>query len=120
MGGAVRGKIISILGLAFKPNTDDMRDSPALDIVNGLVEAGAYLKVYDPEAMDEAQKIIGDKVEYVESVYESMFEAEVLVLVTEWNEFRSLDLKKVKSMLKKNLLLTSAIYTSRKKWKKIT
>lgn len=105
VGGTVRGKILTILGLAFKPDTDDMRESPALTIVEKLLEQDAYLKVYDPKAMEEARKIIGDRVEYCENAYDAMFESEAVVIVTEWNEFRSLDLTKVRNLLKQPLIL---------------
>lgn len=98
-GGSVQGKTVAILGLTFKPNTDDMRDSPSLDIVPALIDAGATVRAYDPEGMDEAKKHL-DGVVYCSGAYETMDGADVLVILTEWNEFRSLNLTRVKSLLK--------------------
>jgi UDPglucose 6-dehydrogenase len=98
-GGSVADKTIAILGLAFKPNTDDMRDSPSLAIIPRLKEAGATIRVFDPESMTEAKKLLTD-VAYCASAYEAMDGADALVIVTEWNEFRALDLGRVKSLLR--------------------
>jgi UDPglucose 6-dehydrogenase len=98
-GGSVPGKTVAVLGLTFKPNTDDMRDSPSLDIVPALVSAGATVRAYDPEGMDEARKMI-DGITYCEGSYQAMDGADVVVILTEWNEFRSLNLDRVKSLLK--------------------
>ena len=97
-GGDLRGKTVAMLGLAFKPNTDDMRDSPSLEIVPALIAAGATVRAYDPEAMDQAKPLLPD-VLYCETAYETMGGADVLVIVTEWNEFRGLDLERVKRLL---------------------
>jgi UDPglucose 6-dehydrogenase len=97
--GSVQGKTIAVLGLTFKPNTDDMRDAPSLDIVPALVKAGAKVRVYDPEGMEEAKKMI-EGVEWCEGAYDTLQGASGLVLITEWNEFRSLDLNRVKSLMK--------------------
>jgi len=105
IGGDPRGRIISVLGLSFKPNTDDVRESPAIDIVSELHKAGAYVKAYDPAATDEARKVIGDYIEYCDSAYEAIFESEALIIITEWNEFRSLDLKRVAKLLKTKLII---------------
>ncbi len=98
-GGDVRGRTIAVLGLTFKPNTDDMRESPALEIVPALQAAGAAIRAYDPEGMDEARKLLPDVV-WCDTAYETLGGAEALVIVTEWNEFRGLDLKRVKSLLR--------------------
>lgn len=97
-GGSVKGKTIAILGLTFKPNTDDMRDSPSLAIVPALIEAGATVRAYDPEGMDEAKKMMPDIV-YCDDTYSTMEGADALAIVTEWNEFRSLDLDRAKDLL---------------------
>jgi len=102
--GDVRDKKIAILGLAFKPNTDDMRESPALDIIPMLQKAGAEVHAYDPEAMQEAQKYLTD-IHYANDAYSAMQDADALVIVTEWNQFRALDLTKVKSRLKTPILI---------------
>jgi len=98
-GGNVKGKTIAVLGLTFKPNTDDMRDSPSLDIVPALVEAGAKVRAFDPEGTEEAKKLLTG-IEYVENAYDALQGADVLAIITEWNEFRALDLKRVKALLK--------------------
>ena len=97
-GGTVSGKIIAILGVTFKPNTDDMRDSPSLDIIPALQGAGARIRAYDPEGMDEARGMLSS-VDWCESAYETMDGADAVALLTEWNEFRGLDLERVKSLL---------------------
>jgi UDPglucose 6-dehydrogenase len=98
-GGDVAGKTISILGVTFKPNTDDMRDSPSLDIIPALQEAGASVRAYDPEGMGEAHQLL-PRVTWCDSAYQSMEGADAVALLTEWNEFRGLDLTRVKSLLK--------------------
>ncbi|PKR55305.1 UDP-glucose dehydrogenase family protein [Thalassospira marina] len=98
-GGSVEGKTIGILGLAFKPNTDDMRDSPSLDVVPALVAAGANVRAYDPEAMEEAAKLL-DGLTFCEGAFETIEGADAMVILTEWNEFRGLNLKRVKAALK--------------------
>src|SRR5713226_7804867 len=98
-GGTVSGKTLAILGLTFKPNTDDMRDSPSLAIVPALQAAGAEIRAFDPEGMAEARKLMPNLV-YCGNSYETMIGADALVLVTEWNEFRALDLDRVKALLK--------------------
>ena len=103
-GGSVRGKTIAVLGLAFKPNTDDMREAPSLDIVETLKKAGAKIRTYDPEAMEEAKKMISG-VTWCEGTYETLDGADVLVIVTEWNQFRSLDLGRVKELMKSPVIV---------------
>ena len=103
-GGSVDGKTVAVLGLTFKPNTDDMRDSPSLAIVPALIEAGATVQAYDPEGMDEAKKMM-PAITYCDDAYASMDGADVLAIVTEWNEFRSLDLARVKGLLSAPILV---------------
>lgn len=93
-GGSVRGKTISLLGLTFKPNTDDMRDSPAIALVRALEDAGAWVRAYDPEGMEQAALILND-VEYASDPYEAASGTDALVLVTDWDVFRRLDLKRL-------------------------
>ncbi len=97
-GGSVAGKTIGILGLAFKPNTDDMRDAPSLDIIPALIAAGAKIKAFDPEAMEEAKKLL-DGIEYCDGAYDALEGADAMVVLTEWNEFRGMDLGRVKNAL---------------------
>lgn len=103
-GGDVRGKIIAVLGLTFKPNTDDMRDSPAIAIVRTLQDAGAGVRAYDPEGMEQAKKDLPD-ITYCAGAYEAMEGADALVIVTEWDAFRALDLERAKSLLKAPILV---------------
>jgi UDPglucose 6-dehydrogenase len=103
-GGSVKGRTIAILGLTFKPNTDDMRDAPSLAIVPALEEAGAKVRAFDPEGMHEAEKLLPN-VKYCQNAYEAMEGADALALVTEWNEFRALDLDRVKSLLKQPVII---------------
>jgi UDPglucose 6-dehydrogenase len=98
-GGSVKGKTVAVLGLAFKPNTDDMRDAPSLDIIPALQAAGAHIKAYDPESMHEAGKLLTE-VEFCEGPYQALEKADVMVLITEWDQFRALDLDRMKSLLK--------------------
>jgi len=99
-GGSVKDKTVAVLGLTFKPNTDDMRDAPSLSIIAGLQAAGATVRVFDPEGMDEAKaKAMIDGVEWCADAYDAITGANVLCIVTEWNEFRALDLDRVKSLM---------------------
>ena len=104
MGGDVRGKTVAILGLTFKPNTDDMRDSPAIAIIQSLQDAGAAIRAYDPEGMELAKPLLG-AVDYCAGPYEAMEGADGVAIVTEWNEFRSLDLERVRDLLKAPVLV---------------
>jgi UDPglucose 6-dehydrogenase len=103
-GGDVRGKTIAILGLTFKPNTDDMRDSPAIAVIQALQDAGASVRAYDPEGMEQAKKVLDD-VTYCTGPYEAMEGADALVIVTEWDAFRALDLPRAKGLLKAPILV---------------
>ena len=98
-GGSVRDKTIAVLGLTFKPNTDDMRDAPSLAVITTLQDAGAHVRGYDPEGMEQARAVLPD-VELCESAYACITGADALVIVTEWNEFRALDLKRAHKLLK--------------------
>ncbi len=101
--GGVKGKTIAVLGLTFKPNTDDMRDAPSLVIVPHLQAAGATIRAYDPEGRKEAAKHM--TVDFCDDTYEALKGADGVVILTEWNEFRALDFAKVKSLLKKPLMV---------------
>ena len=103
-GGSVSGKTLAVLGLTFKPNTDDLREAPSLEIVPALQQAGAKVRAFDPAGIEPARAILGD-VAWCESAYEAMEGADALVLLTEWNEFRALDLGRVKSLLKRPLMV---------------
>jgi UDPglucose 6-dehydrogenase len=99
LGGDLSGKLVGLLGLAFKPNTDDMRDAPAVDISNALIAAGARVRAYDPVARKVASPLM-PAVEICDDVYAMADGCDALVVVTEWNEFKQLDLEKLKSLLK--------------------
>jgi len=104
LDGTIEGKNIGILGLAFKPNTDDMRDAPSIDIARYLMSEGANVRAYDPVAMENAKRILPE-VAMVNSAYEVAENAEALILVTEWNEFKNLDFKKIKGMMKTAIVI---------------
>ncbi|MBB2962406.1 UDP-glucose/GDP-mannose dehydrogenase family protein [Methylobacterium sp. R2-1] len=97
-GGSVRGKRVALLGLTFKPNTDDMRDAPSLSIIAGLQDAGAQIVAYDPEGMEQARPLL-QGVAYAEDAYACAEGADALVIVTEWNAFRALDLARLKALM---------------------
>lgn len=103
-GGSVAGRTVAVLGLTFKPNTDDMRDAPSLDIVPALQRAGATVRAYDPAGMTEAAKLLAD-VTYCSGSYEALDGADLVVIITEWNEFRALDLARVKALLTRPLMV---------------
>ena len=101
----LEGKKIGFLGLAFKPNTDDMRESPAADIIKVLVDKGVSIRAYDPEAMEQAKKILPEQVVLCDNAYQVVENADAVVLATEWNEFKQLDFKKIHQLMnKKNIL----------------
>lgn len=97
--GALQGKTIAVLGLAFKPETNDMREAPAIDIIKGLLERGAKVRAYDPVAMNEASEVLPD-VTYLADEYEAVTDADALVFVTEWNQFRALDMRRIRDLMR--------------------
>jgi len=103
-GGSVRGKRVALLGLTFKPNTDDMRDAPSLSIIAGLQDAGAEIVAYDPEGMEQARPLL-QGVAYAEDAYACAEGADALVIVTEWNAFRALDLARLKALMRAPVLV---------------
>ena len=103
-GGTIAGKVLGVLGVTFKPNTDDMRDAPSLDILPLLQQAGARIRAYDPEGMGEARKYLND-IEWSADAYGVMPGADALLILTEWNEFRVLDLDRVRRELKRPLMI---------------
>jgi UDPglucose 6-dehydrogenase len=104
LGGSATGKTVAALGLTFKPNTDDMRDSPSLDILPVLQRAGAVVRAFDPEGMVEAKKLMPD-LTYCHDAYDCMTGADALVIITEWNEFRALNLTRVKQLLQQPVVV---------------
>lgn len=103
--GGLKGKKIAVWGLTFKPNTDDMRDAPSLDIINGLLKQGATVKAFDPAGEEEAKKFLGSSVEYCDDMYKALNDSDALVIITEWNQFRNPDFDKLKSSLKAPLVI---------------
>ena len=103
-GGNLGGKSLAVLGLTFKPNTDDMRDAPSLEILPRLIAAGARIRAFDPEGMAEAMRLMPEPV-YCQDAYQTMEGADALILLTEWNEFRGLDLGRVKDLLASPLVI---------------
>ena len=102
--GTLRGKTIALWGLAFKPETDDMREAPALVVIEKLLEAGASVKVYDPVAMDECRRRIGDRVVYCKDMYDVVIDADALAVLTEWKEFRIPSWSVIKRVMKQSVL----------------
>jgi len=101
----LKGRTIALWGLSFKPQTDDMREAPSIVIINKLIEAGAKIKAYDPAAMDEAKRILGDKVEYAADQFDALIDADCLVIATEWNEFKFPNFNVIKKLLKDPVIL---------------
>ena len=101
LGGSEAGKTIAVLGLTFKPETDDMRESPAVSILPALLEKGATIRAHDPKGMEEAKKYLPEGIQYVENSYEACEGADVVVLMTEWNQYRALDFDRIASLLSK-------------------
>ncbi len=100
LGGNEAGKIIGILGLTYKPETDDMRDAPALSILPALVEKGAVIQAHDPKGVEQAKALLPEEVRYCDAIYEVFEDAEAVVLLTEWNAYRGLDLGRVRKLMK--------------------
>jgi UDPglucose 6-dehydrogenase len=103
--GGFRGKTVGVLGLSFKPNTDDMRDAPSVEIINLLLYEGAEVKAYDPVAVENAQRVLGDSVTYCKDPYEVAEGADALLLVAEWNEFKQLDMERIKGLMRQPVLM---------------
>ena len=103
--GKLEGKTIALWGLAFKPETDDMREAPALVVINKLIKAGAKVNVYDPVAMNECKRRIGDVVTYCEDMYEAVINSDALALITEWKQFRIPSWKVVKKAMRGNIVV---------------
>jgi UDPglucose 6-dehydrogenase len=98
--GGLKGKVIALWGLAFKPRTDDMREAPALTLVDSLLRGGATVRAYDPKAMAYARRLIGERITFCQRSYDAVTGADALVLVTEWNEFREPDFERIRSLMR--------------------
>jgi len=105
LGGSESDKVIAVLGLTFKPETDDMRDSPSLAILPALADKGAIIRAHDPEGVDEARGLLPDSIHYFDSIDEAIQSADAIVLMTEWNQYRGLDLNKVKEAMNGNVFV---------------
>ena len=103
--GDIKGKKVAIWGLSFKPDTDDMREAPSLVLINSLLDNGCEVTVYDPIAMEEAKKILGERVSYAKDIYDSVLDAEAIFHVTEWKEFRLPNWEVIKRSMKPNPVL---------------
>ena len=107
-GKELKGKTFAVWGLSYKPKTDDIREAPAISIIDNLVNAGAKIKAYDPKANDNAKKVLNNNVFFAENLYDVFENADALLLMTEWNEFRHPDFEKIK-----NLMNTPVIFDGR-------
>ena len=103
-GENLSGRTFAVWGLAFKPRTDDMREAPALVVVEELLQAGAKCRVHDPEALENARKIFGDRVTYHKTNYEALKDADALLILTEWNQFRHPNFQRIKAELKEPVI----------------
>jgi UDPglucose 6-dehydrogenase len=114
-GGTVKGKKIALWGLSFKPKTDDMRDAPAIEIINLLLAGGAVIEAFDPVAAKETKKVFGERIGYGVKNYDVLKDADALLVITEWNEFREPDFEKIKSLMKKPVIFDGRnIYDGKK------
>jgi UDPglucose 6-dehydrogenase len=105
LGENLDGKTVAVLGLSFKPETDDMRESSSIPLVTALVEGGATVKAFDPVAMDNAREMLPDEVQYCDDSYDAADGADAMIIVTEWNQFRSLDMERIRSSLKQPVVV---------------
>lgn len=103
-GNNLKGKNIAIWGLAFKPNTDDIREAPAIYIIDALLKLGATIHAFDPEAMENVRKVYGDKIQFAQNAYDVLHDADALVIITEWNVFRSPDFEMMRSMMRQHII----------------
>ncbi|MCG3173006.1 MAG: UDP-glucose 6-dehydrogenase [Myxococcota bacterium] len=104
-GGSLSGRTIAVWGIAFKPKTDDIREAPSVELMKALLDAGASIRAHDPEAMDNARRLFGDRVKFTDNNYDALSGADALVIVTEWNEFRQPDFERMKKLLKRPLIV---------------
>ena len=100
LGGSESGKTIAVLGLTFKPETDDMRDAPSLAILPALLDKGALVHAHDPQGMEAAAPLLPDSISYHDDVYDAIANADAMVIMTEWNQYRGLDLTRVRSLMR--------------------
>jgi UDPglucose 6-dehydrogenase len=104
LDGEVEGRTVAVLGLSFKPETDDMRDAPAVEIIRGLLSRGAHVRAFDPVAMQEAARVLPE-ITCCKDAYEACENADAAVIVTEWNQFRMLDMERVRGLLRRPVMV---------------
>jgi len=100
LGGDARGKTVGVLGLSFKPNTDDIREAPAVYVIERLLEAGATIRAHDPVAVPAVRAKLGERIVYCDQMYEALHEADALLLATEWNEYKNIDFVMVRKLMR--------------------
>jgi UDPglucose 6-dehydrogenase len=105
LGGTVAGKTLAVLGLTFKPETDDMRDAPALTILPKLLDNGALIRAHDPKGMNEARTVLPETVQYFDDIYATLEQADAVIILTEWNAYRGLDLARIKKNMRGSVFL---------------
>jgi len=115
----LKGKRFALWGLAFKPNTDDIREAPALYMIDALTEAGATVHAYDPEAMPNVKQVVGDKIDFAESQYDALENADALIIATEWSEFRTPEFEKISSMLNNKVIFDGRNVYDREQMKQL-
>ncbi len=115
----LKGKRFAMWGLAFKPNTDDIREAPALYMIDALTEAGATVHAYDPEAMPNVKQVVGDKIDFAQSQYDALENADALIIATEWSEFRTPEFEKISSMLKNKVIFDGRNVYDREQMKQL-
>ena len=115
----LKGKRFALWGLAFKPNTDDIREAPALYMIDALTEAGATVHAYDPEAMPNVKQVVGDKIDFAESQYDALADADALIIATEWSEFRTPEFEKISSTLKNKVIFDGRNVYDREQMKQL-
>lgn len=113
----LQGKTIALWGLAFKPETDDMREAPALVLIEKLLAAGCAIRAYDPVAMDECRRRVGDSIYYANDLYDAVLDADALLLLTEWKEFRLPSWAVVRKTMRQPVVLDGRNIYDKKKWK---
>jgi len=119
LDGRLRGARVAIWGLAFKPNTDDMREAPSLVLIDALRNVGASVTAHDPAAMTAAQRMVGDGVRFAESNYEAIEDADALVVVTDWNEYRHPDFNRMKAAMKSPVVIDGRNLYNREKMRSL-
>ena len=111
--GKIKGKKITVLGVAFKPNTDDVRDSTSIELIRRLIKSGAIVKIHDPKALDNARKIFRDRIKYANSIPSALKNSQCAIIMTKWKEYERINNKATKSMNKKFVIDTRRILSNK-------